>query len=41
VNNPLVGGYGKSPGEAADDAHKTFNDEELRWIEIDSYEKWT
>ncbi len=33
-------GYGSTPGEAADDAWKTFCDEELRWIEIDSYAKW-
>lgn len=33
-------GYGSTPGEAADDAWKTFCDEELRWMEIDSYEKW-
>lgn len=33
-------GYGTTPGEAADNAWKTFNDEELRWFEIDSYEKW-
>jgi len=33
-------GYGSTPGEAADDAWKTFNDEELRWFGIDSYERW-
>jgi hypothetical protein len=33
-------GYGSTPGEAADDAWKTFNDEELRWFGIDRYEKW-
>lgn len=33
-------GYGKTPGEAADDAYKTFNDEDLRWFELDSYEKF-
>jgi hypothetical protein len=33
-------GYGSTPGEAADDAWKTFNDEDLRWFGIDSYKKW-
>jgi len=33
-------GYGSTPGEAADDAWENFNDEELRWNEIDSYERW-
>jgi hypothetical protein len=33
-------GYGSTPGEAADDAWEKFNDEELRWNEIDSYERW-
>ena len=33
-------GYGSTPGEAAEDAWVTFNDEEMRWHEIDSYEKW-
>jgi hypothetical protein len=32
-------GYGSSPGAAADDAWNTFNDEEVRWFEIDSYKK--
>ena len=27
-----IRGYGSTPGEAADDAHKTFNDEDLRWF---------
>ena len=33
-------GYGSTPGEAADYAWKKFNDEDLRWFGIDSYEKW-
>ena len=33
-------GYGSTPGEAADNAWETFNDEYLRWVEIDSYERW-
>lgn len=35
-----IRGYGSTPGEAADDVYKTFNDEELRWFEIDSYQKY-
>lgn len=34
-------GYGSTPGEAADNAWEKFNDEYLRWVEIDCYERYT